>query len=615
MANVKISQLTEKTNPDGWEELLFAEGGNNWKISLNKVKEFSQPTIDSEMSDESENAVQNKVVKAYVDSKSFDEEWYYPKLHSWSTDQIYTEENTVSVWEWNFRTTAWDVSVPSSWEWTLNYIRWNMVRSSWTDTLADIRITTSEWLWITDFKKYTYLYQTSNQQTSVTFTCTEWTWDSDPNNYWVYYAFDDWISDWTITVETVTAEDRADLLVAKPKYLFYTWVNQAGDPIVWQIDNYWIVDWRIAQKEWYYITYVWAAGWVTNWYMAQDNFNRISSIWVVNKPFTEVVTENDIVDQTWAHIDSAESWMSFDNNCWFVVESTGASFNDGNSSILPRWSNQRQYDFSNAEINYLELPAVDENRSQLSYWTNWLLRIGDVYDELDFSSKTYIKRIDVWEMNYSTLQQLQDEWKVFEYDNNHIYSVMSAEERVKTQDFDNHYTANDYWTEFLWDWTFNWEQREWSIISVKVEASTSYWTNLVDKLRTGVATKDQLPQVMFQWEYENIGEQKNSDWIVRFIYTCDKPESFEVEYYTFDSSSIWESMYATVAYDLSPAGYPFDISIQSSDSNVISIDSGPTIVWSTIACIITLNGVWTADISVTVWWVTKTQTWEIYSWE
>lgn len=51
MANTKISQLTPNTNPNGWEELVYAYNNTNGKMTLNTMKTFassgSQPTLVS----------------------------------------------------------------------------------------------------------------------------------------------------------------------------------------------------------------------------------------------------------------------------------------------------------------------------------------------------------------------------------------------------------------------------------------------------------------------------------------------------------------------------------------------------------------------------------------
>jgi hypothetical protein len=52
-----------------------------------------------------------------------------------------------------------------------------------------------------------------------------------------------------------------------------------------------------------------------------------------------------------------------------------------------------------------------------------------------------------------------------------------------------------------------------------VQISISYGSNLVDKLRTWVVTKEEYPQVIDQATYKALPATKNTDWIIRFIFT------------------------------------------------------------------------------------------------
>ena len=45
MANTKISALTANTNPNGWEELVYAYNNANGKMTLNTMKTFVQNNL------------------------------------------------------------------------------------------------------------------------------------------------------------------------------------------------------------------------------------------------------------------------------------------------------------------------------------------------------------------------------------------------------------------------------------------------------------------------------------------------------------------------------------------------------------------------------------------
>lgn len=621
MADVKISELTAKTNPDGWEELVFAEWGSNWKVTLNTVKTFVQPTIDSSMSDDSENAVQNKVVKEYVDSKTetksdtapenpeawdqwynttdnklylynwesweevgswwgggwdFDPTWTYPQLHAGLADNLYTSDNIIDIDVWNFRTTAGSESVPSSGTASLNNLKWavkrTVAKNGWT-----ITPTASDWIYVTWISKLDYIYETSNTSETRTFTLTSWVWDTNPIMYgitvelqqaefsienaswsdswetfqsyvdtarglftlsyadsewtltnwtdtwnnvdptsdlWmmdahitdtIYVRYYDECTDWTLSVVFV-AETQWTIVVSNPVELLATGVNQYDWLTVIdnaEIDATWeIVSW--SNK----VAYVYAYGWVNNWYMwySADGY-IVNCGWSENLP--DIWTE---LDQTGVNVTTTECSMPFANTGFFCVEIS----DDTGLSIHPKWSGQQDTNADAYETDSVTIPTADTDSNALPTATIWLPAIGAIKDEINFQTNIYIQRVKTIAFSYGDLIDLIDDnaWNpdfVYDYDSNYIFYYDGT---TTTYDIsgDWTYTANDYWTERFLD-------SNGDIIDIPVEANTSYGSNLVDKLRTWVVTKEEYPQVITQTEYDNLPATKNTDGIIRFIYT------------------------------------------------------------------------------------------------
>ena len=625
MADVKISELTAKATPDGWEELVFAEWGSNWKMTLNTMKTFVQPTIDSSMSDESENAVQNKVVKAYVDWKtvtksstqpenpnawdlwyntsdnklylydweqrwevgsgwsgwSFDPTGYYAALHAWLADNLYTDDNTVSVAEWNFRTTAWDVSVPSSWIWSLNNIKWKSQRTvsktGWNIEFQSV----TQGIFITNVNKYAFIDAVSNTSDTYTFSLERWSWGTDPANYWItvelqqdQFDIEDWtfsdstwdifkayvttnrgrfrmlydtdnsvweLSNWDVTftnadttvfgittpwstdtvvyvdyfnectdweiVVVLTEENAWTIISANPIALIATWVNQYN----WttyidnaEINSSWeIVAW--SNK----VVYVYAYGWVTNWYTAySESSNNIINWWrcaAVPQIWT-------VLSQEGINIDSSYCRLPFENTWYFCVEVV----DDTDLSIHPSWSWQQDSNTDAYEEYEVTIPTEDTESSPLPTDSVWIPSLWQYYDEIDFQTNKYIQRIQVTSMTYYDLLDLIDYYAgnpnfIFDYDSNYIYYYDGTSITYDIS-WDRTYTANDYGTERFVDSNDD-------IILLPIEAITSYGTNLVDKLRTWVVTKEEYPHVMDKDTYDDLPATKNTDWIIRFIFT------------------------------------------------------------------------------------------------
>lgn len=510
-------------------------------------------------------------------SGAFDPDGYYPNLHSGLADNLYTSDNIIDIDVWNFRTTAGSESVPSEGTASLNNLKWavkrTVAKSGWT-----ITTTASDWIYVTGISKLDYIYETNNTSETRTFTLTSWTWDTDPILYGITvelqqaeFSIDNWTftddgtifktyvdtsrwnfslsydtdnservlsnwtdtwsdadtttfwittpgstddvvtivyydacTDWTLTAVFV-AETQGTIVVSNPVELLATGVNQYDWTYIdnAEIDaNGEIVAW--SNK----VAYVYAYGWVNNWYMwySADGY-IVNCGWSENLP--DIWTE---LDQTDADVTTTECSMPFANTGFFCVEVS----DDTGLSIHPKWSGQQDTNTDAYETDSVTIPTADTDSNALPTATIWLPALWSYKDEINFQTNIYIQRVKTIVFSYGDLIDLIDDnaWNpdfVYDYDSNYIFYYDGT---TTTYDIsgDWTYTANDYWTERFLD-------SNGDIIDIPVEANTSYGSNLVDKLRTWVVTKEEYPQVITQDEYDALPATKNTDGIIRFIYT------------------------------------------------------------------------------------------------
>ncbi len=511
-----------------------------------------------------------------VGSGSFDPSAYYPTLHAWLADNLYTNDNIIDVDTWNFRTTAGSQSVPSSWTASLNYIRWKSIRTT-PRTECVININATDWIYVTNIDKYQTLFATDNESDTHTFTLTSWVWDTNPDMYWLTtelqqadfsienaswadswetfqayvglarwtfilsYADGEWtLTNWTDTWNNVdpaadlwmmdahitdtiyvlyydectdwtlelifTAEIRWTITNSMPITLMATWVNQRD----WQtmLSGVEIQNGEIVSGS-NYIAYVPAYWGVVNWYMwyCPDwyivNCGRVSDLNTAIQVWTTVDTD-------WAVVTSTDCYMPHDETWWFLVE-ISASVDDTQLSIHPKWSGQQDTNTDAYSESTITLPTEDVNNNLLPTDSYGMPSVWETYDAISWQTQTYVKRIEVLSFSYSDLQSVVAMWVEFDYDESYIYYVLGNPVTYQLE-FDNTYTANDYGTERILD-------SNSEINPLPVEISTSYWNNLVDKLRTWVVTKEEYPQVIDQDTYDALPATKNTDWIIRFIYT------------------------------------------------------------------------------------------------
>ena len=514
-----------------------------------------------------------------VGSGSFDPTAYYPTLHAWLADNLYTNDNIIDVDTWNFRTTAGSQSVPSSGAASLNYIRWKSERTT-PRTECIINFNTSDWIYVTNINKYQTLYATNNTTGTTTFTLTSWTWDTDPSTYgltvqlqqqefdiqnwtfsdstwdvfkayvttsrwtfrmqydtdnsvwtlsnwtdtrtnadtttfWittpgstdvvVYVNYYDECTDWTLEL-IFTAEDRWEITNSTPWYLEATGVNQYN----WQavLSNVQIEDGVIISGD-NHILYVPAYGWVVNGYMAYcPNGYIVNCGWVDD--LNTAIQEWTAVDTDWAVVTSTSCYMPNDETGWFLVE-VAANIDDSQISIHPKRSGQQDTNTDAYETSVVEIPSEDVNSTSLPTNSYGMPSVWETYDAISWQTQTYVKRIEVLPFTYSDLLNVVNMWVEFDYDEDYIYYVLWNPVTYQLE-FDNTYTANDYGTERILTLGSD-------LNPVAVQISISYGSNLVDKLRTWVVTKEEYPQVIDQATYDALPATKNTDWIIRFIFT------------------------------------------------------------------------------------------------
>ena len=579
----KLSEYAEINNLKtvNWESLI-----GQWDIEVDWIVKSATAPENPEQGDVYYNTTDDTIYsyngneRVAVGSGSFDPTAYYPTLHAWLADNLYTNDNIIDVDTWNFRTTAGSQSVPSSGIASLNYIRWHSERIT-PRTECIINFNASDWIYVTNINKYQTLYATNNTTGTTTFTLTSWTWDTDPSTYgitvslqqqeftitnwtftdWTWDTFKvavnqerwnfrlwysdtdswrmvsnwDWSSwpaedtswrwittpgstdtvvyvnyydtytDWTLEL-IFTAEDRWEIINSKPRYLEATWVNQYNGTTI--LSNVEIQNGEIVSGN-NEIIYVPAYGWVVNWYMAYCpdgyivNCGRVSDLNTTLQVWTAVDTD-------WAVVTSTSCYMPHDETWYFLVE-VSQSVSDSEISVHPKRSGQQDTNTDAYETSRVIIPYEDVNMTQLPTAAYGMPSLWETYDAISWQTQTYVKRIEAVNFTYADLLNVVNMWVEFDYDTNFIYYVLWNPVTYQVE-FDNTYTANDYGTERILDTAD-------MLNPVAVEISTSYGSNLVDKLRTWVVTKEEYPQVIDQDTYDDLPATKNTDWIIRFIFT------------------------------------------------------------------------------------------------
>lgn len=412
---------------------------------------------------------------------NFDPDWTYPNLHAWLANDLYSSDEPVDNSIWNFRTSAWSESIPSSWKASLNKLMWGSIYEKWNDPVVSVEPSSSS---IQIININPYKFEAVGWTAPMTFTLTSGSWDTDPAIYWIDVEIEQWTTSWSISVTWFTAHTAWTFTAANPASLMATWVNQFD---ISHVNPGWSIDLQTATinastwaiEMWMNLVYfVKAAGWVNNWYMAYDPDWHIVNIWY-SETLPDIWT---ILDMTWAIVTSTSASMPFANDWYFVVE---VDSTPTDLSIHPKRSWQQDTNTDAYSESSVVLPTTDTSSNPLP---TILSALWEVQDEIDYRTHTWTQRIWVSTSNILDIAaECYSSWREFVISSTSIMYVLASENSY-TFAWSWEYIANDYWTERLLD-------SNWDIIPVTLHVITSYWTNLVDKLRTWVVAYSD-----FEWD-------------------------------------------------------------------------------------------------------------------
>lgn len=163
---------------------------------------------------------------------------------------------------------------------------------------------------------------------------------------------------------------------------------------------------------------------------------------------------------------------------YFTVPADGYVFvtgGDATTYIFMTWSDWTEgYE---GEFEAYTESAIDLSTIMANF-SNGLFQVGYTYDEINFSMKRAISRIERLAYTDGNIEYARNSGRAYDADENYIYLVKETED-VYVITSTGAYTASDHGNEII-------EGGE-----VPVYVSTLYGQNLVDKLRTDVVTKSQ----------------------------------------------------------------------------------------------------------------------------
>lgn len=135
-----VSSLEKNT----WNNKLWYNDVATVAISWNYSDLNGKPTVDSAMSDSSTNAVQNNVIKAYVDTTAWSSaaakvsDTAYWSSWDWVTwiapsknalyDKIHSVDSDISTIQWDISTISWDITTIQG---DITTINWNITTMQW----------------------------------------------------------------------------------------------------------------------------------------------------------------------------------------------------------------------------------------------------------------------------------------------------------------------------------------------------------------------------------------------------------------------------------------------------------------------------------------------------
>ena len=369
------------------------------------------------------------------DGSVFDPTGYYNKLHAWYADFLYSDDSVNNFESWEFRTTGWSTSI-KNWNAIVKRVLWNSkhIQIPWIPPLFS-------WVDAYDF--------------------------------------------------------------ALPTSISATWVNQRDWVITFPNSYVDSETWMITTDQWWTrsVICVKVAWWVTNWYFIKnfwiESNHPSMDVWYANTTSVTTGTELGYLWTLWWN--TWEYNVEIENNGWIAISALTTTFNE-TFSVHPARSWQQNWNSDPYVLHTLNMPTEwvlewTETTVTLPYTTDWLRRIWDIYDEINFITKQYIKRIDRMEWTQENKDAIVNSWRAwmecadwiyYELENPIIYNIES----------ENEYLANDYWTEsvsyILWV----------SSSPTLAYFDIDYWVNLTDKLKSDVLVKWQ--QTLTAWQRSQV---------------------------------------------------------------------------------------------------------------
>lgn len=155
MADMKISELTEKTTLDWWEELVYAQNLWNGRLKVSSIKEYSKE-LPSQTWNNGKILQTNWTAPSRVAPEYKQSDFNFKSATSWATLTI-SDYNTIFVPTWNFTVSCWTLK-----EWMQYVLRVNTWGTAYVMTL---------WTWITN-PYDEELTLTATKKTTVVFLAT-----------------------------------------------------------------------------------------------------------------------------------------------------------------------------------------------------------------------------------------------------------------------------------------------------------------------------------------------------------------------------------------------------------------------------------------------------------
>lgn len=393
MANTKISQLIENTNPTWFEELVYAYNNNNGKMSLETMKTFVQPDLSSYATISQLQLKQDKLVSwvsvktvnwnsilwsGNIDTTVNYSEYDYSAMQWPAPAWFHVPLNT--EWQWlktimdwlTFAETWWDIwrvnlHMPFAWYRNLSATAWyqgsiGIYWSSYSNSnsQASRLIINSSNSSISDYSRWNWLsircFRDEFVVPTSSWSVINWTlwgawifWDS---NSWLISITADWTTWYTIQDKNLWATQVYsdwDTLSAANCWYYFQWWNNYWFAWTWgvttsntQVDvsSYW--PWNYYSSS----TYITQAAW---WYPTNNNLWWWET-WVV-------ITQYDIYNKLQLVWTDITIWWKF---IWWI-----ASNNLSWSYTLSTLSNSYVW-----HEHYLYIPAQTNNYS-LTLWT-WI---------------------------------------------------------------------------------------------------------------------------------------------------------------------------------------------------------------------------------------------------